>query len=567
MAIKKKIISKEANLLNWKVLLLIAVSFIAFIPSLNNEFVNWDDIVYIMNNDMITTFSWAHLRQIFSTYFMGNYHPFILLSFSLDFHFFKFDAPGYHFHNLVLHLLNTFLVYVFFFRLLNKNANIAITIALLFAIHPMHVESVSWVSERKDLLYTAYFLLSLIAYLTYLRKERASYFILALLLFVFSLLSKAQAVTLPLVLLLVDYFLSRKFEWKIVFEKIPFFILSLVFGIVAVFAQKASSYINPQGIPLSQSIFYAPYGICVYLVKFLLPFYQTAVYNYPVTLHGSIPFYIYFSPVVFFVIAFALLKTWKHHKYITFGVLFFLVTVFPVLQFLPVGWAVVAERYTYVPYIGLAAIAAIAFWENRPLQAGRRRTILDASGLLIILLLFILTWNRNMVWKDSVSLWTDVMEKNPRCVSAYINRAFIFNENKRYDDALKDCSDGLKIDSTNFTLYKNRGIAYGIIGKFDLALADYSSAIKNNPADFDSYLYRGILYTDKFARHDSAIADFKKYLSHSPGNLNATFNLIVANYNKGSYDSARVYCLKVLRLNPGNEQARQLLEKIDKLKP
>ncbi|MDP1623762.1 MAG: glycosyltransferase family 39 protein [Bacteroidales bacterium] len=567
MATKKKIISEKEKFLNWKILLIIAVCFIAFIPSLKNDFVNWDDIVYIMNNDMITTFSWLNLQKMFSSFFMGNYHPLILLSFSFDFHLFQFDAHGYHVHNLVLHMINTFLVYMFFFNLMKKNINVSATIALLFAIHPMHVESVAWVSERKDLLYTAYFMLSLIAYLRYLNKGKSSFYFLSLLFFIFSLLSKAQAVTLPLVLFLSDYLLSRKFEWKNLLEKIPFLVLSLIFGITAVFAQKANGFLNPLDIPVYQSLFYAPYGVCIYLFKFVLPVYQTAVYIYPTTLAGEVPFYIYFSPIILIFVAIAIWKTWKNTRYITFGLLFFLTTILPVLQFLPVGPAVVSERYTYIPYLGLAAIVAILFWEKIPAMEVRWRNIFKAGASLLILILIILTWNRNLVWRDSVTLWTDVMEKNPRCISAYINRAFIFNEQKQYDEALQDCTDGLKIDSTNFTLYKNRGIAYGIIGKHGLALSDYSSAIKYNPNDYDSYLYRGILLTDKFAKHDSAISDFKKYLSHSPDNLNATFNLIVANYNKGSFDSARVYCLKVIALDPGNAQARQLLETIDKLKP
>ena len=567
MATKKRIAIKEEKLMNWKILLLIAVTSLAFFPSLNNEFVNWDDIVYIMNNDMITSFSWLNLWKIFSTYFMGNYHPFIHLSFSIDFLLFKFAAPGYHLHNLLLHIGNSILVYVFFFHLLKKNATIAVVIALLFAIHPMHVESVAWVSERKDLLYTMYFFLSLISYLLYLQKGKISFFILALIFFLFSLLSKAQAVTLPFALILTDYFLARKFDWKIVLQKIPFIILSLFFGIIAVFAQKATNFINPMGIPLYESLFYAPYGFCIYLIKFLLPFYQTAVYAYPVTLQGTVPFYIYFSPLIFIAFAFAIWKTYKEDRHITFGLLFFLSTIFPVLQFLPVGPAIIAERYTYIPYIGLAAIAAISFWKKRTTMTVQRKKLVDVVGMLIILFLIILTWNRCMVWKNSVALWTDVMEKDPRCVSAYINRAFIFNENKQYDDALKDLSNGLKIDSTNFTLYKSRGIIYDNTGKYGLAMMNYSKAIKYNPEEYKCYFLRGILFTDKFAKYDLGIADFKKFLTHSPDDLNANFNLCVANYKKGSFDSARVYCLKALRLNPGNEQVQKFLEKIDKEKP
>jgi protein O-mannosyl-transferase len=566
MANKKKIIAKQENLLNWKVFVLVAVTFLAYIPSLNNEFVNWDDIVYIMNNDMITSLNWVNLKNMFSSYFMGNYNPLILLSFMFDFHFFRFSAPGYHVHNLMLHLVNALLVYAFFFNLLKRNSNVAITIALLFALHPMHVESVAWVSERKDLLYTVYYFLSLVCYVYYLQKGRLLFYFLTLLFFILSNLSKAQAVTLPIVLILIDYFTTRKFDWKTVLEKIPFFLISLIFGIVAIFAQQANNYVNPHGIPVFQSLFYAPYSLWVYLVKFFIPVNQIAVYEYPLNPEGTIPSYLYLSPLIFPILVFVVWKTFKSHRYVTFGLLFFLAVIFPVLQFLPVGSVIIAERYTYVPYIGLSVIIAVAFWENRSGMTLKNKRIVDYSALFILVLMTVLTWNRTEVWTNSVSLWTDVMKKNPGCVQAYINRAFIYNENKQYDDALADLTDGLKIDSKNYTLYKNRGIIYDHLEKDDLALADYSMAIRNNPEEYKCYLLRGILFTDKFAKHDSAIADFKKYLTHSPDNLDATFNLIIANYKKGSYDSARVYCLKVLRMDPGNKDAKRLLEQIDKIK-
>jgi tetratricopeptide (TPR) repeat protein len=562
VAIKKKTIVKEKSLLNWKVLILVTLTFLAFIPSFNSEFVNWDDIVYIMNNDLITTFSWINLKEIFSTFFMGNYHPFTLLSFSLDYHLFKMAAPGYHMHNILLHVLNSFLVYVFFFNLLKKNVNVAVTIAVLFAVHPMHVESVAWVSERKDLLYTAYYLLSLIAYLAYLRNSKNSFLLLALLFFIFSLLSKAQAVTLPLVLLLIDYFVARKFDWKNVFEKIPFLALSLIFGIIAVFAQKASNFINPSGINLLESLFYAPYGLVIYMVKFLAPVYQTAVYLYPVTVQGAIPFYVYFSPLIFIAFLFAIWKTWKNHRYITFGLLFFLATIFPVLQFLPVGPALVAERYTYVPYLGLAAILSIFFWEKRMAIVLRKRKILDATAILFILLLTVLTVNRNQVWKNSIALWTDVLDKDPGCFMAYSNRAFMLNENKQYEEALRDLSSCLKIDSTDYNTYKSKAIIYNYTGNYKLALENYSQAIRYNPEDHKCYFLRGTLYISKLKLNEPGIVDLKKHLTYAPDDLDANFNLGVGYYNSGNKDSARVYFRKVLKLDPGEKQALQLLNSI-----
>jgi protein O-mannosyl-transferase len=565
MATRKKIHLKEEKLLNWKILFLIVVSFLAYYPVMSHDFVNWDDIVYIMNNNMITAFSWVNLKNIFSSYFMGNYHPFILMSFSFDFHFFKFSAPGYHVHNLILHLVNTVLVYAFIYLLLKKNSNVAAIVALLFAVHPMHVESVAWISERKDVLYTAYFLLSLISYLLYREKGKTSQYFMALLFFVFSCLSKAQAVTLPIVLLLIDYLETRKFEWKTLINKIPFLILSLIFGVVAIFAQKTSNYVNPLGIPVFQSLFYAPYSLWIYILKFLAPIGQTAVYEYPVTPEGTLPSYIYLSPVIFLILVLIVWKTWKSYKYVTFGLLFFLVTIFPVLQFLPVGATVVAERYTYIPYIGLSVIAAIAFWNYREKSTLKNRRMLDYSGMFILLFMAVLTWNRTLIWKDSIALWTDVLDKNPRCAQAYLDRAFIYNEQKEYDKAAKDLSEGIKIDPDNkkkLNFYAARAFIYKKMGNYELALSDFSNAIKQNPGDAKAYFDRGVLYTDHFGKYDSGVIDFKKFLRINPSDTNGNFNLGIAYYKQNYFDSAKIYFLKSIEINQANGQAHSLLTNI-----
>ena len=565
MAVKKKRIVKEENLLNWKILFLIVATFLAYFPVTSHDFVNWDDIVYIMNNDMITAVTWINLKKILSTYFMGNYHPLILLSFLFDFHFFRFSAPGYHIHNLLLHLADVFLVYTFFFHLLKRNAPVALIVALLFALHPMHVESVAWISERKDVLYTAWFFLAMICYVFYLQRGKQYYYYLTLGFFILSTLAKAQAVILPIMLILVDYLTSRKFQWKIVLEKIPFLLLSMVFGVIAVYAQRAADFINPVKIPAWQSLFYAPYSLWVYLVKFLVPFSQSAVYEYPLTQQGGFPPYLYLSPVIFLITGIIIWKTWKKQPVVTFGVLFFVAAIFPVLQFLPVGPALVSERYTYIPYIGLSFIAASAFCEYRQKLARNRKNILDAVGVLLVLLMMILTWNRVMVWKDSIALWTDVMEKDPHCVKAYTNRAFMYNEKKDFDGALKDLSDVIKIDpddTKKLNYYSSRAFLYKKLGKFELALTDYSTAIKKHPENPKPYLDRGILYTDQFGKYDSGVQDFKVFLKKYPGDTNGNFNLGIAYYKKNSFDSAKRYFLKSADIDPANGQVHSLLTNI-----
>ena len=551
MATKKKIQSKQDIFWNYKLLLVLVITFITYYPSINNGFLNWDDIIYVMNNNMITTFSVENFKKMFSTFYMGNYHPFIILSFAFDYSFSQLNATGYHVHNLILHLINTFLVYTFCYFLFYKKNNLALIVSLLFAIHPMHVESVAWISERKDLLYTMYFLISLIAYLFYIEKKEGKYFILSVFLFIFSLLSKAQAVTLPMVLILIDYLLSRKISTKTILEKIPFFILSMIFGIVAIYAQKADNSINPVGISVFNSLFYAQYSIWVYLFKLVFPIFQTCLYEYPVDLLGKPPLYIYFSPLILFLLGFFIVKTWKKWKPGTFGVLFFLITIFPVLQFLPVGTAIVAERYTYIPYIGLFIMVGILYLMARD-KAGRSSTrmLFAYLGYAAIAVLAVTTFNRTNVWYDSVSLWTDVMEKNPKSITAYVNRGYMYNQYKEYDKAIKDCNDGLNLDSNYFKFYVNRAVSYRNTGRYEIALADFSKAILKNPKSYDNYLDRGILYTDRFMKYDLGIADFKVYLKFRPDDANGNYNLAVAFYKKQIFDSALVYCNKAILLSP-----------------
>ena len=210
MAEKKKIKNKDPKNAHLGLVVIVITTVAALYPSIGNDFVNWDDVVYIMNNDMIKSLNIENLIKMFSSFFMGNYHPLTILSFAIDFKLFKLSAQGYHLHNLILHLVNALLVYFVAWHILRKNTLAAFIVSILFAIHPMHVESVAWVSERKDLLYTMYFLLAMLAYIFYNRTGEKKYLYYTLLCFILSLLAKAQAVTLPVVLLLMDYFLEGR---------------------------------------------------------------------------------------------------------------------------------------------------------------------------------------------------------------------------------------------------------------------------------------------------------------------------------------------------------------------
>ena len=213
---------------------ILLVSFLIYLPAMKGEFV-WDDYVYVQSNPMIYSFD---LAQIFSKYVLGNYHPLTMLVLSIEYSLFGFNVVGYHFINVLIHLANTLLVFRLVLLLCRKDA-IALIAALFFGIHPLHVESVAWVSELKDLLYSLFFLASCVAYVNYINKRQSKYYFFALALFILSLLSKAMAASLPLVLILFDYF-KGNLNRKAVLQKIPFFLLSVCFGLIAISAQKST---------------------------------------------------------------------------------------------------------------------------------------------------------------------------------------------------------------------------------------------------------------------------------------------------------------------------------------
>jgi tetratricopeptide (TPR) repeat protein len=365
------------------------------------------------------------------------------------------------------------------------------------------------------------------------------------------LLAKAQAVTLPVVLLLIDYLTTRKADARLFLEKIPFFALALVFGIIAILAQKADESINPVGISVLNSLFYAQYSIWVYFFKLAFPVNLTCLYTYPFNDDGTVPVYVYLSPLIIPVLLGAIYLTRKKYKEVCFGILFFIVVIFPVLQFLPVGQAIVAERYSYIPYIGLFFIMAWFFNKYRSqMKTPGKKALLNYTGIGVLLLFSLLTWNRTKVWADSVALWTDVMKKDPECLSAYVNRSYMYIQYKQYDLAIKDCDAGLALDSTHYKLYINRGTAYRDMAVYDLALKNFTQAIETYPKSFDTYLDRGILYTDQFNQYDSGIADFRYFLRFRPNDKNGNYNLSVAYYKKQVLDSALFYCKRTLDLSP-----------------
>ncbi len=526
------------------------LTIIAYFPLKGSDFVNWDDPTFVLGNVNITSLSAHNIAVMFSSFYMGNYCPITILSYAIDYSFSGLNPVVFHTTNVLIHLINTFLVFLFIYQLTNKQKWVAALTALLFGIHPMHVESVAWVAERRDVLYAMFFILSLLCYVQYILKNNTKFLIFSLLFFILSILSKGQAVTLTAIIILIDFLLQRKFDKKVILEKIPYILLSLVFGYITFIAQKTTLAVNALHISKLDSFFSGNYGLLLYIVKAFVPFSMAGYHPYPFLEGQTLPTILYLSPLIILVLLFFVFKI-RSDKTILWGILFFGATIFPVLQFLPVGETIIAERYTYVPYIGLFFVLAhiVCNASQYKFMEGLKNYLAYIVTAYVFLLL-VATWGRTKIWHNSVDFWSDVIVKYPNSKIAYNNRGYMYNEFGQYDQAIADFNQGIRIDPKFFRLYLNRGLSYQRKKEYESALADYDKSIELDTTEGQTFFNRGVIYTDFLGKYDLGIQDFKRALIKNPDNADAYINMGVAYYKSGKYDQAIEQYNKALQLKP-----------------
>lgn len=492
-------------------LIAIAITALVFSNSLNNDFVaNWDDNVYILNSNLIRDLSTIGIQQIFTTFYAGNYHPFTTLTYALEFKFFGLNPQPYHFANYILHLLNVLLVFILIKKITGKNY-FAFWVSLLFGIHPMHVESVSWISERKDLLFSLFFFGSLIFYLRYAQNgQKFSNILLAFLLFTASCFSKSMAVSLPIIMLLLDFYLKRDFKLQTFIEKLPFFAISVTFGIIAILSQKASGSIYYH-LPFDwvDRFFLVSYSLSFYLVKLFLPFNLSITHFYPDSA-SLLPLEFYLSPVLLALIAVLVLKSGKLRHGLIFGLLFYIVTISLVIQLVPVGQFIVAERYSYIPYIGLFFMIVLILnhlYENKP-KLGKKLIFVLA---LYILIFSVQSYQRNKVWKNGIILFSDAIDKNPDQGMLYSTRGNDYLTNKQFSNAIIDFNEAIKLMPNFADAYHNRGVSRYNMNDKTGAIEDYTKVIALQPKNPNGYYSRGLAFYD-IGNNIKAIEDYSKVI-------------------------------------------------------
>ncbi len=583
------------NRLFWSGLAAVLIaSAIAYAPSLTNGLTNWDDDGYVLTNPWLGHHSWAAVTSMLVTPYKANYHPLTMLSLWADHWISGGSVAWLHAVNLLLHLANTALAALLVLRL-GAGVGVALTAAALFGLHPVHVESVAWVSERKDVLYACFALASLLVYVRAARSEatarRWRLLGLSLLLFVAALLSKGVAVSLAPTLLAIDWLLGRRLRSpSVLIEKLPFFAIALLSGLVTIAAQSAvgqlageSTWSGLERIALAGSAYVQ------YIALLVAPVGLSAFHPYPARVDGALPAIYWLGPLLFLAAQGLTLWLMGRARLIAFGLGFFTLNVALLLQLIPVGGALIAERYAYLPALGLfvsGAAAGAALLERRPAW---RRPLL-AAALVYAVALGAGTWVRTGVWQDSLHLWNDTLARHPDIPVARLNRALARHQIGNLSGALDDLDAALAVDPRYARALAHRGVMRFQAGEVDAAVTDLDRAIVLEPT-LDAYLNRGairlaggnpigaladlerVLAVDPAhplaranrglalaatGRHAAALAEFERTLLLAPGYLPARIGRAEARLALGTPDPALAEADEILRDHPGLADAEWL---------
>jgi len=540
------------------------LTLLVYAPLFHAGFVNWDDGLYVLENRFIRTLTGDSILTMFLAgvhpgYPNGiayNYHPLTILSLALEFQVAALKPGLYHAVNLALHVLNAWLVYLVARRLLaDASPYVAVGIAAVFAVHPLHVESVAWISERKDVLLTAFYLGAMFLYWGYLRTRRGRDLVCVGLLFLAALLSKPSAVTFPVTMLLLDYVARRPWDLSALAEKVPFFILSLAFGLVTLHVQIDVAIGDPGRYTLVQRLLFATYGLFFYVYSLLLPWHPAAFYPYPNP--HDLPLVVVLAPFVVVALLVAYWRWGRSHRGVGFGLAFFFINVILTLQLFQLGSAVVSDRYTYLSYVGLL-VAAGCILDRRVLRPGMSATarrVLPAAAGVWLAYLSVLSFHQVGTWRDSDSLWTNVIARFRQSALAYNNRGNYWLEQGRLDRAEADLNESVALNPNGFDGRVSRGALLRLQKKFELALADLGRAIELKPDNPKGYVNRGNTYFD-LGRLDEALRDYERALALDPGLANAQSNIGSIRFRQGRNAEAVAAFDKALQIDPYMGDAR-----------
>jgi tetratricopeptide (TPR) repeat protein len=498
---------------HWAAIISLLIAGAFFLgSSVQGELLNYDDERYIDQNELIRKLDTESVSRMFGEYFDGHYHPVTLLSLALDRAIFKDYIKGHHLVNLFLHLLNAVLVYLFLLALFRQQW-LAFGVALLFLLHPMNVESYAWMTERKNVLYSSFFLGAALSYLRYLQKPGWPFLLLTFLLYTLSILSKAQAMAFVPVMFLLDYLYRRNIRsMQLYLEKLPFILLAVGFVILTTGAQSEEwGELNTTGYDQVEKLALASYGFLSYLFRGLIPLGQSAYYPYPSDYGAELGWYVYASIGGALAFLYLLWLTYSKGKTtLFFGLAFFLINIFLMLKYLdvPYGNYYMANRYNYLPLIGLLVI---------PLELLGKWSKKQKFSVYIPVAVIAVAYgwqanNRIEVWNNSVDLWTDVIDHYPGYSHALNMRALGNIAEGRTTDAVRDYTELIALDPDFRESYVNLAVLYYRMDDPKRALEWAGKALTRFPDDDRLYNLTATIRL-KLNQRAQALADIDKAIS------------------------------------------------------
>lgn len=552
--------------------IVVLITLIIFLPALWNGFVNWDDHLYVSENQHIRALDFEFLRWSLTASVASLWHPLTMFSLAIDQAVWGLNPSGYHFTNILFHSLNTFLVFVSAVRLTGyvqgradkKSIIASIATAVLFGIHPLRVESVVWVSERKDVLCAFFFLLSLISYLRYAssRSKKPLFYAASLIFFALALMSKPMAVSLPVVLMILDFYPLKRWAAGyrgILAEKLPFFALSVLSTVVTIWIHHLEKALLEGTLgsvePFLFTVHVAVRAFIFYLTKMLMPFNLSPLYPRPVRIDPFSFEYIGSFTLLLLITCIVALSLRSTRLYLSIW-LYYIVTLIPVIGLVPIGSHAAADRYTYLPSIGFFLLVGVGVGYLFERYSKKSRVILAAALIFLFVPLAINTLIQIPVWENPVTLWSRVIMLFPYSTKAYIKRGGAYVDIGDHWQALKDLDIAVKLDPLSLKAHLERGNAYNKLGRYQEAINDYSKAIEINSLEggeyletIKAYVNRGVAYM-AMGDYQSAVKDSNEAIRLDPAYAKA-YNLRGAIFvNMGNYREAIKGLDMAIKLDP-----------------
>ncbi|MBC7778291.1 MAG: tetratricopeptide repeat protein [Phycisphaerae bacterium] len=569
---------------NWLTLGLVALAITAacFLPTLRHEFVNWDDPKNITENENLLQVGkgqpWSTtISNIFDFEkgnVIGNYNPLPILTFAMEksLNGGEFSPKLSHFTNLLLHLLTVFFVMKLLWGMGIGRWGVFAG-GLLFGIHPMRVESVAWATERKDVLFAVFFFAALVYYVKWLKQEeraenRMGTYVVMILLALLSGFSKVQAVTLPLSMLALDFWFRRPLSLKLIWEKTPFWLISLGIGLINIHTLKVQGSTDDSitNYNFLDRLCIGAYSFCTYVYKAVFPWPMSPLYAYP----KHLPWTVYAAPVGFLLACAAVWWAWKKGlRTWVFGAAFFFFNVMFLLQIFAAGQGFLADRFTYVAYFGFFVIAA--YYVDVFSKKENVKSVVPVAVGIMALVYGIWTVRQVGIWKDGNTLWTHVIsldegEKERSSLPFWNRGQFLRNDRGDYEAALKDYTRAVDMEPSNPELLNSRGKTYfdmASSGKYkgqekalvEKALKDYTEALSKpkitTKSKSEALSNRGAAY-GMAQKYEESIRDITESVALDPTNKNAYANRSIAYLNTRQYEKALGDYQEYLKLDPNN---------------